>query len=270
MLLGNTTIDLNDADIIRLDLNSQSKGNQIKYYNQRTHQYIKEQFYYQGMLWKDSYVEHLSYRLAQMTDTLGVDVIKQDVVTLSNGRMACVSDDFTYGKNVEWISIYRLLNGAIPKSDKGAFKVFNELVNKVSNYVNRDDFLDYLVVMIIFDYLLGNEDRHYNNFGLLRDCGTCEYFISPLFDFGLGLFEHDLRYVDKDLTSVVRIMEGKPFSSDLSKPVQMLLNIGLKDKVSRVVNGIKVPNRNIFPSELGYNYFCYAISNLREMLNNGN
>ena len=54
------------------------------------------------------------------------------------------------------------------------------------------NYTDYLIVMAIIDFLIGNEDRHLNNFGVLTDDST--YRLLPLFDFGLGLFEHDRRY----------------------------------------------------------------------------
>lgn len=37
--------------------------------------------------------------------------------------------------------------------------------------------------MLVFDYLIANEDRHWNNFGLLRNSETLEYVgFAPLYD----------------------------------------------------------------------------------------
>ena len=47
------------------------------------------------------------------------------------------------------------------------------------------DFLDRMIVM---DYLVGNDDRHYGNFGLLRDAETLEIEgFAPMFDTGSSL-----------------------------------------------------------------------------------
>ena len=42
--------------------------------------------------------------------------------------------------------------------------------------------------MLVVDYLLANEDRHLNNFGLLRDPETLEWLgMAPIFDSGTSL-----------------------------------------------------------------------------------
>ena len=45
--------------------------------------------------------------------------------------------------------------------------------------------------MIVFDYIIANEDRHFGNFGLLRDPDTLEWIgTAPMFDNGTSLW-HD-------------------------------------------------------------------------------
>ena len=42
--------------------------------------------------------------------------------------------------------------------------------------------------MIVLDYLIANEDRHQNNFGLIRDANTLEWIgAAPIFDSGSSL-----------------------------------------------------------------------------------
>ena len=66
---------------------------------------------------------------------------------------------------------------------------------------------DFLDRMIVVDYLVGNEDRHYGNFGLLRNAETLEIVgFAPLFDIGSSLGYHmqtewiRKRYVPPSLT----------------------------------------------------------------------
>lgn len=55
-----------------------------------------------------------------------------------------------------------------------------------------DDFL-------LLDYLLRNTDRHYNNFGLIRDVETLAVSPAPIFDTGESLFNGmDLEMMDND------------------------------------------------------------------------
>lgn len=264
-LVGNELINLNDSSIVLLENKSTSKGNQNKYYDLNNHLYIKEQFFYQGVYWKDSYVEYIVSRLSKMTDTLGIKIVHQKVVTLSNGKLACVSKDFCYNTDYEWISLGRLLNKLPIKELGKSYKVFTTLVNLVKDKCNID-ITDYLIVMIVFDYLIGNEDRHYNNIGVLRNQVTGEFSIAPLFDFGLGLFEHDLRYRGKQLNNAILLMEGKPFHNDLSKPVSMLLNTCHRDKVVRIIKGIRILHKDLYPNELGYEYYVKALSNIKELI----
>ena len=50
------------------------------------------------------------------------------------------------------------------------------------------DVSDFLDRMIVVDYLVGNDDRHYGNFGLLRDAETLEIEgFAPIFDTGSSL-----------------------------------------------------------------------------------
>ena len=42
--------------------------------------------------------------------------------------------------------------------------------------------------MIVLDYLIANEDRHYNNFGALRNAETLEWIgMAPIYDSGSSL-----------------------------------------------------------------------------------
>ena len=52
-----------------------------------------------------------------------------------------------------------------------------------------EDFIEHLHSMLIFDALIRNEDRHFGNFGVLRDNRSGDIISpAPLFDHGLGLF----------------------------------------------------------------------------------
>ena len=71
--------------------------------------------------------------------------------------------------------------------------------------------------MLLVDYLLGNEDRHLNNFGLLRDANTLEFVgVAPIFDtgscLGYGLLDEEL--------ARSKARPWKPFASH-QRPVQL-------------------------------------------------
>lgn len=258
-------IDIQDDNVIKLNYMSTSKGNQPKYYNLATKQYIKGQFSYQGCLWKDYMVEHLSYIIGSKLNT-NIDIVRQDIVKLSDGTMGCMSKDFAIGK--EWVPIAKfdeykevaVLHGKSYRVFLGIIDIYTKLG------IDLDLVKEYLTCMIILDFLLGNEDRHYNNFGVLRDNITGVYEIPPLFDFGLGLFEHDKRYYNVSLLTAKSSMDGKPFDKDLSKPFDMIINTMGKDYINSLVKDIYIPDRDLFPNELGYQYFISSFEYMRGVL----
>lgn len=54
-----------------------------------------------------------------------------------------------------------------------------------------DEFYEQLCSMLVFDALIYNEDRHFGNFGILRNNKTGDIFnTAPIFDNGLSLFNY--------------------------------------------------------------------------------
>lgn len=57
-----------------------------------------------------------------------------------------------------------------------------------------DEFYESLCSMLVFDALIYNEDRHFGNFGLLRNNHTGEIIaLAPIFDNGLSLFNYAMK-----------------------------------------------------------------------------
>lgn len=75
------------------------------------------------------------------------------------------------------------------------------------------EFSDQIRSMLVFDALIYNEDRHFGNFGLLRDNRTGEIIEpAPIFDNGLSLFCYAGRDEVKDLSML------KEYASTRSNP----------------------------------------------------
>lgn len=61
------------------------------------------------------------------------------------------------------------------------------------------DIRSHIGQMVCVDFLLRNTDRHWNNFGLIRNADSLEYQrVSPLFDFGNSLFHDDMHISLRD------------------------------------------------------------------------
>lgn len=69
--------------------------------------------------------------------------------------------------------------------------------------------------MLVLDYIISNEDRHYNNFGFVRNAETLEWLgLAPVFDSGTSLW-HNTRFVGRD-------MECKPFQKTHGEQIKLV------------------------------------------------
>ena len=80
--MDDTKYDIKYID--KLDICISSKGNQRKWFNRETQEYIKEQLIYQGVCWSDYKVERLSYELSKKLDTLDIEILEQRIVKLKD------------------------------------------------------------------------------------------------------------------------------------------------------------------------------------------
>lgn len=255
-------IDVGDTSrFVTVELGTSSKGNQNKWYDRISKRYIKEQFLWQGKLWMDYKVERISSLLGEQLDTLGVKIVQQRICQLSNGKFGVVSDDFCY-KEQCWVPFARIAGPSFSCNREYPFRNWRSIIETVKEKC-KCDITDYAVVMVVMDYLLLNEDRHLNNFGVLQEADG-SYKVAPLFDFGLGLFEHDRMYEGLDYKAAYAKVAGKPFSSDLHEAVQMLYNCGYKEKICRIITPFQGICEEAFPNELGKEHFFFAMRQLRE------
>ena len=69
--------------------------------------------------------------------------------------------------------------------------------------------------MLALDYIISNEDRHYNNFGFVRDAQTLEWFgLAPIFDSGTSLW-YNTRFVGRET-------ECKPFKKTHAEQIKLV------------------------------------------------
>lgn len=214
----------NTNNMLQLQSDSSSKGNQRKWFKADEDLYVKEQFIYQNKAWKDYAVEVLSYKIWQQFPYVeGVEVLKQQACKIvDSGNISEGVYSANFCKSGEsFFSFKRVLenvNKSFPLDTTIADKWY--FVLDIVKDMTTLDLKNYLVVMSILDYLVGNEDRHLNNFGvLITDKG---FRVSPLFDFGLGLFEHDRKYEGESLRRCIDMMQSQPFSRNNQEVIDFI------------------------------------------------
>lgn len=115
--------------------------------------------------------------------TYTIDVVNEKVVS----KCECFINS-----NTELISAQQVLYKNIEKE-----KAYEEYIN-ILEEKGISDVREKLENMFILDYLILNEDRHLNNFGVIRDVNTLRWLdIAPIFDNGQSL--NILDYNDEEL-----------------------------------------------------------------------
>lgn len=92
-------------------------------------------------------------------------------------------EDFV-GPNEEFIPAYYVVHS---RRKPNHFSEFIHYVDCCAT-LGAGDVTRLLEKMIVCDYILANHDRHWRNFGLVRDVETLEYRSAPLFDNGSSLW----------------------------------------------------------------------------------
>jgi hypothetical protein len=92
--------------------------------------------------------------------------------------------------------------------------------------------------MLVLDYIISNEDRHYNNFGFIRNAETLEWLgAAPVFDSGTSLWHNTQR--------VGSPVECKPFKKDHAEQIKLVEDFswfdygalaGLKDEIKEILS----------------------------------
>lgn len=208
-----------EHDLIQLSFCSSSKGNQSKFISRDSKWYYKQCFYYQNRFWRDDLVEVIASQIGEKYANIpGVTVLKQysEVRFNSNGVF---SENFL-ADGEQFITFNKLIsthNFEI-QFNRG-IQTFNEIIEAYHKLCGIDA-TNYMLVQAFIDYLVGNEDRHTGNFGVIAY--KHNYRLPPLFDFGLGMFEHDRLYEDYIFKDKVEHMQFKTFGKSQLALVQDL------------------------------------------------
>ncbi len=118
-------------------------------------------------------------------------------------------DSFT-----ELVSAHRIMQTLPQPGHRNSYQHFTDCCTNAG--ISESEIKLFLDRMITVDYIIANKDRHFNNFGLVRNSETLEYVsFAPLYDNGTSLF---------CTTPVKRIgtYESKPFRTDPEKQLGLV------------------------------------------------
>ncbi len=120
--------------------------------------------------------------------------------------------------------------------------------------------------MLVLDFLIANEDRHQNNFGVVRNAQTLEYIgAAPIFDSGTSLWH------DKPTTMIggVKGLTCKPFKTTHEEQIKLVSSFdwldlsrlaGIDEELRELMRG------SLFIDEARCNALCNALGQRVTML----
>ena len=94
-----------------------------------------------------------------------------------------VCEDFVTS-DTELIPAWRIMQTQKKENNVSVYQHFLSCCEKLG----IKDVVRFLDRMIVLDYIIANEDRHFNNFGVLRNAETLEWIgMAPIYDSGSSL-----------------------------------------------------------------------------------
>jgi len=156
-------------------------------------------------------------------------------VVWENGNPYSVCENFIT-TNTELVNAVSINRSMKKRSQYSSYEHFMNACEKLG-IPGMKEFMDYLLV---FDFLMANTDRHFGNFGAIRDVETLEWIgPAPVFDSGTSLWHDKLTRAIDPLGEV----ETKPFYGKASKQLELVSDfswipfealVGLEDDIREI------------------------------------
>lgn len=170
------------------------------------------------------------------------EYIKYEIV-FENKKAVSICKNFI-NTNTELIPAWKINDFFEEKENENKYNHYIRCLNEL-NIPNANLLID---KMIICDFILANKDRHFNNFGVIRNVETLQFEkVAPLFDNGCSLWydENDIYVGEFFLT--------KPFEEYEEDQVNLVKNIdwldvskldGFVDEVKQILSQNKLLSEN--------------------------
>ena len=172
---------------------------------------------------------------------LGIEHVPYTIIWIDN-KPYSVCEDFVT-KDTELISAWRVLQLRQKENHESSYLHYVNICKELGI-----DIAPALDRMIVLDYIIANEDRHFNNFGLLRDANTLEWIgAAPIFDSGTSL------WYDTSARGISTYdIPCKPFKKKHSEQLRMVSSFDWLD-ISKL-NGIEDEILNILCEDNAVQY----------------
>ena len=158
----------------------------------------------------------------QIAEAMGLDAVRYDLENWK-GILASKCRLFT-SPEVSFVSAGQLVkSGGI----RGCLDYYDSL---------GPEFGEQIRSMLVFDAVIYNEDRHFGNFGLLRDSRTGKIFApAPVFDNGLSLFNYGMMEDFSDLENYA-LTRSTPYGVSFEEICRQVMGAKQRTQLRRLID----------------------------------
>lgn len=119
-------------------------------------------------------------------------------------------------RDTELISASHIMNAFKKPNNLSEYEYYIQCAEKLGVVNIRKE----VEKMIVLDFIIANEDRHFNNFGLVRNAVTLEWIgAAPIFDCGTSLWYNTQESRIKPLAPS---LQGKPFKKTHAEQIHLV------------------------------------------------
>lgn len=198
---------------------------------------------------------------SKIADRLGIYHVEYKIIW-ENDKPFSVCDDFI-NSETELVSAYHIMRMEKRPNNLSEYEFYIKLCESLG----VQDIRKQIEEMLVLDFIIGNEDRHFNNFGLIRNAVTLEWIgCAPVFDCGTSLWYNTQESLIKPLSPS---LPSKPFRKTHREQIQLVtdfssVNINNLKGIDEEMNDIL--SKSAYISDERRNVLCGAVRRRIELL----
>lgn len=176
--------------------------------------------------YQEAFNEKIAYQISKI---LKINHVKYEIKEIGN-KSYSVCENFI-NENTELVPVNAIIQ-SVQKPNH--LSMYNFVINELEK-LEIHDAKEKINEMLFLDYIIFNEDRHFNNFGFIRNVETLKAEgMAPIFDSGTSLFYNTLDTAIKSANP-----EVKPFYGERKRQFELIKGCVNKkidiDKIQRII-----------------------------------
>ena len=198
---------------------------------------------------------------SEIAERLGIEHTEYKIIW-ENDRPFSVCKDFITSET-ELVSAYNIMKNIKKPNDISEYEFYIKCVEElgIKNIRQQTE------KMLVLDFLICNEDRHYNNFGLMRNAVTLEWKgVAPVFDCGTSLWYNTQENLIKPISPSI---SSKPFKKTHNEQIKLVkdfswLDLDRLDGIESIAD--EILSQSEYISKARKNVLCNAIKQRVQLL----